>query len=180
MASLVESFDSAVFALFNFLRFPALTAVLSVITHLADSGAMWILLAVLLLIFKKTRRGGAAVALALIIDVVVVNLLLKNIVARPRPFAAMDFEPLISPPSGWSFPSGHSAVSFSAAVALCFHWRKWGIAALVLAFFIAASRVYLLVHYPTDVVAGIIIGTVCGVSGAVLSGKFKLKFLNNA
>lgn len=129
------------------------------VTHLGDAGIVWIALGLSLLIPKKTRRCGLAVLIALAVTFVVGNVVMKNLIARPRPFIVYpDIELLIAPPSGFSFPSGHSSSSFAAATALFCFYKKPGIAALVLAALIAFSRMYLFVHYPTDVLTGIMLG----------------------
>ena len=138
---------------------PFLDAVLSVVTRLGDWGWFWILLAAVLLIFPKTRRAGLEMGLALILGGIICNLILKNATARIRP---CDFDPavvlLIPRETNFSFPSGHAAVSFEGAVTIFRHNRKWGIAALLLAAVIAFSRLYFRVHYPSDVIAGTLIG----------------------
>ena len=140
-----------------------LDAVMPYITKFADSGIGWILLALVLLIPRKTRRMGAAMGVALAIGFVTGNLLLKNLVARTRPFL---FDPsielLIAPPHEFSFPSGHTLASFECAVAVFCYRRKWGVAALLFAVLIAFSRLYLQVHYPTDVLCGAILGSLIG------------------
>ncbi len=140
-----------------------LDAVMPYITKFADSGIGWILLALVLLIPRKTRRMGAAMGVALAIGFVTGNLLLKNLVARTRPFL---FDPsielLIVPPHEFSFPSGHTLASFECAVAVFCYRRKWGVAALLFAVLIAFSRLYLQVHYPTDVLCGAILGSLIG------------------
>ena len=113
------------------------------ITMLGEAGWIWILLAVVLLARKSTRKLGAAVAISLVLDLILCNLLLKPIVARPRPFT---FRPeltlLVKAPRDFSFPSGHTAASFAAASALLFSKHKSWIPALVLAAAIALSRLY--------------------------------------
>ena len=140
-----------------------LDAVMPYITKFADSGIGWILLALVLLIPRKTRRMGAAMGVALAIGFVTGNLLLKNLVARTRPFL---FDPsielLIAPPHEFSFPSGHTLASFACAGAVFCYRRKWGVAALLFAVLIAFSRLYLQVHYPTDVLCGAILGSLIG------------------
>ena len=92
---------------------------------------------------------------------------LKNIICRPRPFQDMPGIPLlIPPPSGYSFPSGHSCASFAAATIIFLKDRRPGAAALALAALIAFSRVFLFVHYPTDVLAGSLLGVLCALAAA--------------
>ena len=96
---------------------------------------------------------GVAMACGFLIG----NIGLKNIVARIRPYDMVEVEVLVKHLSDFSFPSGHTLVSFNAAIALHHYHRKWGVAALVLATVIALSRLYLFVHYPTDVLAGFLL-----------------------
>ena len=142
---------------------PFLDAVMPAITSLANGGIIWIIAAVLLLIFKKTRKTGFSVALALIGGLIIGNLLLKNLVGRIRPYDLNEgIEILIARLSDYSFPSGHTLASFEAATVLMIRDKRFGIPALILAVIIAFSRLYLYVHYPTDVLAGIILGIIIG------------------
>ena len=147
-----------------------LNEIMKAVTHLGDAGALWIILAAVLLAFPKTRKSGAIVAAALIVDLVVCNGILKNIFARTRPFDVKEgISLLITAPKDFSFPSGHTAASFTAVAALYFAGEKklWK-PALVLAVLIAFSRLYLYVHYPTDILGGIIVGIVSGLVGAYI------------
>lgn len=142
------------------------------ITALGDRGLIWILLAAALLLFPKTRRLGAAVAVALVLEYTVCDLLIKPLFARPRPCdlnAAVGT--LIPRPHGHSFPSGHTGSSFAAAFAL---WRgksPLGVPALILAALIGFSRLYLYVHFPTDVLGGILVGLAAGYAGEWLTRR---------
>ena len=144
------------------LRTDMLTPLMKFVTFLGNGGWFWILCAVVLLAIPKTRKTGYAAVLSLIFGVIVTNLLLKNIVARPRPFAEIEaLIPLIAKPTDFSFPSGHTTASFAVAlVMLRMLPKKIGIPAVVLAALVAFSRLYLGVHYPTDVLAGFVIALV--------------------
>lgn len=143
---------------------PFLDAVMPLITSLANGGIIWIITAVLLLIFKKSRKTGFSVALALITGLIIGNLILKNLVGRIRPYEFNEgVEILVARLSDYSFPSGHTLASFEAATVLLIRDKRLGIPALVLAVAIAFSRLYLYVHYPTDVLAGIILGVLIGI-----------------
>lgn len=144
----------------------------SLVTHLGDGGAVWIALAVLLLLFPRTRRAGLAVALALVLDLLVCNLCLKPLVARIRPFDLTQVHLLIPRPGDYSFPSGHTAASFAAAFALVFARSRHGLWAMVLAAVIAFSRLYLYVHFPTDILGGVAVGLLAGWLGANLARRF--------
>lgn len=148
------------------IRNPLLNPVMKAITHLGDAGIFWILLTVILLCFKKTRRAGIVSALALILSLVVNNLCLKNLVDRTRPYELIEgLKILVAKPADASFPSGHSGASFAAATAI-FPWvsRRYGVPLLILAALIALSRLYVGVHFPTDVLAGTVIGILLGLA----------------
>ena len=134
------------------------------ITHLGDEGILWIAMGIVLLFFKKTRPIGFTVLLSLLLDFLVINVALKELVARPRPFVVNELiEPLVGGVSPYrSFPSGHSGGSFAAMFAL-YRWvpKKIGIPVLFLASLVALSRLYVGVHYPTDILGGFFIGLVC-------------------
>lgn len=144
------------------LRSDMLTSFMKSVTFLGNGGWFWILCAVVLLVIPKTRKTGCAAALSLILGAIVTNLLLKNIVARPRPFAELEaLIPLITKPKDFSFPSGHTTASFAVAlVMLRMLPKKFGIPAVVLAALVAFSRLYLGVHYPTDVLTGFVVALV--------------------
>lgn len=133
------------------------------VTSLGDSGILWIALAAVLLIFKRSRKYGLMVALALILGALICNVTLKPLVARIRPYElAESVKLLISAPTDYSFPSGHTTASFAAASSLFFSRAKGRYAVLALAVLVAFSRLYLYVHYPTDVLTGMLIGIFCG------------------
>lgn len=136
-----------------------LTAVMRVITTLGDYGLLWILLALILLAIPKTRRCGLAMALSLILCAILGNLLLKPLVARVRPYDVNTAIELFIPRlNDFSFPSGHTYSSFAGAVVLLCYYKKTGIVSLILAALIAFSRLYFYVHYPTDVLVGMLMG----------------------
>lgn len=148
-----------------------LNYIMAGITWLGEFGAAGIVLAVVLLIFKKTRWAGVAVAAALVIDFLIVNVILKTAVNRPRPWTEWeeiaDFYASIGVrrPTDTSFPSGHAAACFAAAVAVTFRYRLKALPALIVALLVALSRIYICIHYPTDVLGGVLIGSLCGVAG---------------
>lgn len=147
------------------------------ITRFGDGGIFWIILSVILILIPKTRKGGISMGLSLLIGFLVGNLFLKNVVGRIRPYDLnTDFELLVKPLSDFSFPSGHTLASFDAAVALFIRNKKIGIAAIVLATLIALSRLYLYVHYPTDVLASIVLGTAIAILSCIIVDKLYVKF----
>lgn len=142
------------------LRIPALNPVMQFITHLGDAGFIWIVLTLILLILPRTRRAGAVCAAALVLNLVLTNVCLKNIIQRIRPYDVMDsLKILVEAEHDFSFPSGHTACSFAGAWAMRRTMdKKIWIPALVLAVLIGLSRLYVGVHYPTDILGGLIVG----------------------
>ena len=148
---------------------PALDRFFGIVTSLGNGGALWIVLAFVLLAIPRTRRVGVSMIIAMALSFVFGNLILKNIIARPRPYQVDPSICLaIRPPREYSFPSGHTINAFSASVAL---WRdnsRAGRIAIVFAAVIAFTRLYFCVHYPTDVLGGIVFGFIFGtVSGRI-------------
>lgn len=152
---------------------PLLDKILAFITSLGNAGIIWIVLAVVLLILPKTRKTGIIVAAALLMDLILCNLILKNLVARVRPYDVNTaIAILIKKPLDFSFPSRHTAASFAAMTALFLaKMKKAWIAALVLAVLIAFSRLYFYVHYPTDVLGGAVVGILSGIIGYTIVEK---------
>ena len=135
-----------------------------VVTKLGNGGIFWIIVSVVLMLIPKYRKAGFSMGAALLLGLLLCNLTLKPLVARIRPY---DYQLehfgkviplLISAPHDFSFPSGHTIASFEAATALLLHNKKLGIPAMVLAALVAFSRLYLYVHYPTDVITSILLG----------------------
>lgn len=136
------------------------------ISSLGNYGAIWIALAALLLIIPGYRRAGLAVSFALAVDFVVVNLILKPWIGRDRPCDyTVPEDMLLACLSDHSFPSGHTAAAFAAAVALFLCHKKAGSLALTLALTMGFSRLYLFVHFPSDVLAGAFLGVFFGFIG---------------
>lgn len=156
-----------------------LDTIVPIITKLGDAGIFWILLAAAFLFFRKTRPLGIAMGIALILDLICCNMILKPLVARVRPYdvkEALDgvrIHLLVKAPTDYSFPSGHTAASFASCFALLFKKSKLWIPAFILAILIAFSRLYLYVHFPTDILGGIAVGLLVGWLGALLAGKLE-------
>lgn len=155
-----------------------------IITIFGDAGIFWIACAAVMLIFPKTRKTGLAMGVALVMGLLVCNICLKPLVARMRPLvyeveklgnSAADLlhsgQLLVGKPSDFSFPSGHTIASFEAAGVLMLNNKKLGIPALVLAILIAFSRMYLFVHYPTDVLVSVVLGTLFAILANYLVNK---------
>lgn len=155
------------------IRTPFGDIIVPLISGLGNAGIIWIALTIVLLVIPKTRRSGLIMALALIADLILCNGILKNLVARTRPYdvnTAVNL--LIEKPVDYSFPSGHTAASFAAVTALYLAGEKklWK-PALVLSVLIAFTRMYLYVHYPTDILGGIAVGIISGYIGFFIAGR---------
>ncbi len=154
---------------FQSLHNPILDKIVVVITSLGNAGIFWILLTLVMLIVCKDKKVAWTSALALLFSLLVINIFLKNTVMRARPCWIDDTIPLlVKNPKDYSFPSGHSSASFASAVSIVQYarYRKQGIAAVILAALIAVSRMYVFVHFPTDV----FVGTILGIIEAILAG----------
>ncbi len=137
----------------------------SIITLFGAKGVFCVVLSLLILFFVKDKRVGWTMVGALFLEVLVCNIILKNVVQRNRPFWIFPDIPLVdgvAVPDDYSFPSGHTGAAFAAGYALFMRNKKWGIPVLVLAALIGISRMYLFVHFPTDVLVGMVIGILAG------------------
>lgn len=154
------------------LRCEFLDWLMPAVSALSNHGEVWILLAVLLVLIKGRRREGLRVGAALLLDLLSCNLILKPLVGRVRPCMVNSaVELLVAVPADASFPSGHTAASFAAVSALYFSGSPLWRPAAVLASLIAFSRLYLYVHWPTDIVGGIFLGWVLGYAARALVRK---------
>lgn len=144
------------------------------ITKFCDGGIFFIALTILLLMIPKTRKLGLAAAFALIINHVATNIVIKNIVCRPRPCHLREVEMLVPIPSSYSFPSGHTSTSFAVTFALMIldreKWLRW-LPVGILSCLIAFSRLYLYVHFPTDILGGIVVGLCSAICAVFLAKK---------
>ena len=168
-------FDLSVFQWIQGIQNDFLDAVMVGITTLGNAGAIFIVLGLWLLISKKYRKAGLAVIVALLVMLLCNDLFLKEFFARVRPFNLFESNPekyalwgseyvfpeLVHRPTSYSFPSGHTASAFAAAIALLWHNRKWGIPVTIFAALMGFSRIYVEVHYCTDVIAGVVSGAIC-------------------
>jgi undecaprenyl-diphosphatase len=147
------------------LRVAWLNGAMIFVSRLGNAGIFWIVLGLVLSIIPKTRKYGVLALASLLVCFLFNNILLKNLVARARPYTQLATLQMLMPcPSDYSFPSGHACSSFAVSGALMWSMdRKWNalrIPCLVLAIWIAFSRLYVGVHYPTDVLTGTLIGLV--------------------
>lgn len=157
-----------------------LDTVMPIITLFGDAGIFWMACATLLLFFRKHRRTGLGMWFAMAIGLLICNIILKPAVGRMRPY---DFQMehfqvainlLIDKETSLSFPSGHTIASFEAATVLLINSKLMGIPALILAILIAFSRMYLYVHYPTDVIFSVFAGILFGIIGNLIAKKIPL------
>lgn len=147
------------------------------VSALGNGGLIWLLAAAVLLFFRKTRRCGMLMLISMAVCFLLGNLCIKNLVQRPRPCQIDTAVALLIPmPGEYSFPSGHTLHSFTASVIVFLHYRRAGIAALLLAALIAFSRMYLFVHFPTDILGGIILGILVAVAVYAACGRWMTEF----
>ena len=140
---MVAWFDSVILSWFQSIQNEFLTVLFKAITFLGEGGLIWIALGLCLIAYKKTRWVGISVLLALLFSLLVGNVTLKPLVARPRPCWRNPLvNLLIQNPKDYSFPSGHSLSSFAAAMAIFMNHRKMGVAALLFAFIMGCTRLY--------------------------------------
>lgn len=141
------------------LHTPWLDAFMIHITALGDQGLIWILTGLVLLFFPKTRRMGICVLISLAVGFLLGNMFLKNLIKRPRPsWLDQQVALLIQNPQDYSFPSGHTLASFEGAVSIWLFNKRLARPFLLLAVLIAISRLYLFVHFPTDILGGMVLG----------------------
>lgn len=145
------------------MRTDLLDTILPMISAFGDKGIGWIVLSVILTCIPRYRKAGITMGLALIFCLLIGNMTLKPLIARPRPYTYFpEMTLLIAPLADFSFPSGHTFASFASATALFLYHKKAGIAAYILAAIIAFTRLYLYVHFPSDVIAGMLLGIFSG------------------
>ena len=179
----LRNIERSILMFFQDIRNPVTDPIMQAITFLGDKGWFWILLSLILMIVPKTRKVGINCAAACAFDVLIVNVIVKNIVRRGRPYVLFEgLTYITSQPSDYSFPSGHTAISFAVAFTLLYLTpKKYSIPTMILASLIALSRLYVGVHYPTDIIGGIIAGAVASALAiftvkkvtAYISTKFK-------
>ena len=157
--------EFAILHLIQNMKSPFFDGFFRIVTHLGDGGIIWICISLALIIYGKLRKNrnallcGISMLAAIVIGFVSGNLVLKPLIARKRPFEALDISLLIKTPTDFSFPSGHTLSSFAASVSVFLRNKKGSIPMIILALLIAFSRLYLYVHFPSDILGGIILGT---------------------
>jgi undecaprenyl-diphosphatase len=151
--------------IYNNLRNPFFDEIMKFITIVGNGGAIWFIICLLLIISKKYRKVGVVALIVLAFNAILGEFFLKNLIGRVRPYAALDLKIMIKELGSFSMPSVHTLCSFSVAFVVLFLVRDWRIYVpiLVLAILISISRVYLCVHYPTDILLGVVIAFVVSV-----------------
>ena len=165
-----SGFDGSILTAMNNLAVKAgafFTPFFKIISLLGEKGILFLVAAVVLMLFSKTRKMGICIFGAIACGALFTNIILKDVIARPRPFESgfYDFWAFVGSTAedGFSFPSGHVTATAAGATALLFTAnKKWSWAGVILTLLMALSRVYLAVHYPTDVIAGMIVGAIAG------------------
>ena len=138
--------------------------------------ALWVIIGIVLIFIKKQRLNGISILCALGITILLTEFLIKLIFMRERPFQLNEAHTLlIAPPFGTSFPSSHTALSFAVAVVLLRVSKPIGISAIIVALLVGFSRMYLYVHFPTDVLAGAVVGTAAAMLSVFAVGKIAKK-----
>ena len=178
-SSPIFKFDSSILLwIQDNVRSDFLTPIMKVITHLGDKGILWILVTLALLWYYKTRKLGVRCMVSMVIGLVITNLILKNWVARIRPYELIQgLECIVKKADDYSFPSGHTTNSLACAWVIFRRApKKWGVPALILAILISLSRLYVGIHYPTDVLGGAVIGIGSACLALWLVPKLEKKF----
>ena len=170
MPEVIQQFDErALVWIAQHVRCGLLDPFMKVYTQLGNTGLLFIALGLVMLLFKSTRRAGFSALCAMIIGLVVVNFTIKPLMARERPWLVIEgFVNLVEEHDPNSFPSGHTNAAFAFALALCMaapkRWMK--ITAVCMAVAMGLSRLYVGVHFPSDVLVGALVGSLCGLAGA--------------
>ena len=156
------------------LQSPLMDKIMPIVTLFGEGGIFWIAWAVLLLLIPKTRRTGLGMGFALLLGVLICNVTLKPLVGRIRPYDFQEelgvaIQLLIEKQHDFSFPSGHTIASFEAATVLLLNDKRMGIPAMLLAILVSFSRLYLYVHYPSDVIFSVFAGILFAIIGNALA-----------
>lgn len=164
MLDIIQTFDSSVLLWIqeNFRNF-ILDSFMIAYTSLGNYSIIWLILAAVMIYFPKTRKAGVLVLLAIVLGYLINNFMLKDLIERPRPWIDISaLEPLIYASNPNSFPSGHTCIAFAVSGIICRMQSKgWALASIAAAILMGFSRLYVGVHYPTDVIAGAIVGIIC-------------------
>lgn len=161
---------------------PILNSIMLFFTHLGEFGIIWFLISIIMIFNKKYRRCGILMICSMALAFILGEICIKNVVCRVRPcYQDTTINMLIEKPKGYSFPSSHSSTSFAMMSASIYYNRKLGFALLPIALIICFSRLYLFVHFPSDVIGGALLGTLSAVIVLLIYNFFikdKLKSKN--
>lgn len=179
MTRLITGMDwSILYGIQEHIRCAFLDLIMPLITALGNAGIVWIAIAVAMMITKKHRRTGVLMGAGMLLGILFGNLLIKNLAARERPcWLDESVLMLIKVPSDFSFPSGHTLASAISTTVLIFADKRFAFAAVPLTLLIAFSRLYLFVHFPSDVLCGALLGVAIGVVSWVIGGRLYDKLL---
>ncbi|MDF2632775.1 MAG: hypothetical protein K0Q85_1371 [Caproiciproducens sp.] len=151
---------------------PVFDKIMPFISMIGNVGAVWIAIAIVFLLIPGYRKYGIMIVCGVLLTALTGEVILKNLVERVRPCNVNTLVPmLIARPTDFSFPSGHTSSSFAATVVIWKANRKFGVIALLLAFLIAFSRLYLYVHYPSDILTGMVLGLICGTAAIYIVSR---------
>ena len=181
--NIIQNIDNSILQFIQInMRSSIMDKVMPLITNLGNGAMIWMLIGIIFLINNKYRRYGLMIIGSLILCFIVGNLSLKPLVARVRPFNAMPILDglLIKPPTDFSFPSGHAMCSFASGVVIFYMNKRIGIFALILSFLIGFSRLYLYVHYPSDVFFGMLIGILIGIVTIIIFNNIENRKVENS
>ena len=172
----INTIDASILLFFQQLRNPVTDPAMAFFSSLGNTGFIWIAIALILLVRKQTRKHGIQLALCLIASLIINNLILKNLIARPRPFTEVEGLTVMlgrfADAGSWSFPSGHAGSSFAAAYSLNRSFGKKGRWAWLAAALVALSRSYIGVHYLSDVLFGALFGSLGAVCAVMLWRRY--------
>jgi len=170
MWEIISNFDIYLLTFFmDNLRSEVLDNVMPFISALGNFGIIWIVIALFLIRQKQYRTVGITVLTALLLCGLIGNLGLKPLIARLRPEGIPpEIALLIPQPTDYSFPSGHTMSSFASAAVMLWHNKRAGCYTLLAATLMAYSRLYLCLHYPTDILGGIVLGSLIGMMAVLL------------
>lgn len=158
---------------------PVADKIMIFFTMLGNGGLFWIALTITLLCSKRTRKAGIAATVGLCLCFIIGNLILKPTVARLRPFQIKEgIELLIKAPRDYSFPSGHTLASVTTALIVFFYYKKAGAFLIAASLLTAFSRLYLYVHFPSDVLAGLILSVIFAFASRAIENCFSKKEKN--
>ena len=162
-----------------------LTPLNRIITLLGEKGILFFLLAVVLMLFPRYRRTGVCIFGAVCCGALITNIILKDQIARPRPFETVDqfrqWWQFVGAPAedGFSFPSGHVTAAAAGVTGLCLmRGKRWLIPGAIWVLLMMFSRNYLMAHYPSDVLFALLIGVFSGFVAALIT-QLIFRFLEN-